>query len=66
VFKDDGHGLFFLTKPPGFSKIGVIAATGPNRNMLSRTSFTVHLAAPAGNIMMTGPIGLVETTKKEA
>jgi len=65
VFEDDGHGLFFLTKPPGFSKMGVIAATGPNRNMLSRASFRVHFAAPAGDVMMTGPIGLVEAAKRK-
>jgi len=65
VFEDDGHGLFFLTKPPGFSKLEVIAATGPNRNMLSRASFRVHFAAPAGDVMMTGPIGLVEAAKRK-
>ena len=63
VFKDNGHGLFFLSKPPGFSKIETIAVTGPNRSILADTKLPVHFAAPAGDVMMTGPIGLVEATK---
>lgn len=64
VFKDNGHGLFFLKETPGFSKIEKIAATGPNRNILAKTNLSVHFAAPAGDVMMTGPIGLVEATKR--
>ena len=65
VFKDRGHGLFFLAKPPGFSKIERVAATGPNRNILAKTSLSVHFAAPAGDVMITGPVGLVEATKRK-
>lgn len=65
VFKNNGHGLFFLSKPPGFSKIESVAATGPNRNILSKTNLAVHFATPAGDVMMTGPIGLVEATKRK-
>jgi len=65
VFKDNGHGLFFLAEPPGFSNIERIAATGPNRNILTKTNLSVHFAAPAGDVMMTGPIGLVEATKRK-
>jgi len=64
VFEDGGHGLFFLAEPPGFSKIERIAATGPNRNVLAKTNLSVHFAVPAGDVMMTGPIGLVEATKR--
>ncbi len=65
VFKDNGHGLFFLTKPPSFSKIKNVIATGPNRNILTKTALPVHFATPAGDVMMTGPIGLVEATKRK-
>ena len=65
VFKDRGHGLFFLAEPPGFSKIERVAATGPNRNILAKTNLSVHFAAPAGDVMMTGPVGLVEATKRK-
>jgi len=65
VFKDEGHGLFFLADPPGFTEIERIAATGPNRNILSKTKLPVHFAAPAGDVMMTGPIGLIEAAKRK-
>lgn len=65
VFKDEGHGLFFLEQPPSFSKVEKVIATGPNRNILAETDFSVHFAAPAGDVMMTGPNGLVEATKRK-
>jgi len=65
VFSDNGHGLFFLAEPLGFSKIERIAATGPNRNILAQTRLPVHFAAPAGDVMMTGPVGLVEATRRK-
>jgi len=65
VFKDNGHGLFFLSEPPLFSKMDIVAATGPNRNILAKTKLPVHFASPAGDAMMTGPIGLVEATKRK-
>lgn len=65
VFKDNGHGLFFLAEPPGFSKIEKVAVSGPNRNVLAKTNLCVHFATPAGDVMMTGPMGLVEATKRK-
>ena len=65
IFNDYGHGLFLLKEPPGFSEIKKIAATGPKRRILSKTSLQVYFANPAGDVMMTGPIGLVEATKKK-
>jgi len=65
VFKDNGHGLFFLSKPPGFNNIDKVVATGPNRSILTSTNLSVHFATPAGDVMMTGPIGLVMATKRK-
>jgi uncharacterized protein (DUF1786 family) len=65
VFKDGGHGVFFLADPPSFSRIELVAATGPNRNILAETNLSVHFAAPAGDVMMTGPMGLVKATKRK-
>jgi uncharacterized protein (DUF1786 family) len=65
VFKDNGHGLFFLTEPSSFSKIEKVVVTGPNRGILAKTNLSVHFATPAGDVMMTGPIGLVEATKRK-
>ncbi|MFP3985192.1 MAG: DUF1786 domain-containing protein [Candidatus Bathyarchaeia archaeon] len=65
IYRDNGHGLFFLTKPPGFSNIEKVVATGPNRNMLAQMNLAIHFATPVGDVMMTGPVGLVEATKRK-
>lgn len=65
VFEDNGHGVFFLASSPGFPEIEKIVATGPNRNILLKTKLNVHFASPAGDVMMTGPMGLVEATKRK-
>lgn len=64
VFNDGGHGLFFLEEAPSFSRIETVVATGPNRSLLTKTNLPVHFAAPAGDVMMTGPLGLVEGAKR--
>ena len=64
VFEDNGHGMFYLSKPPGFSNIEKVVVTGPNRKIIAKTNIPVHFATPAGDVMMTGPIGLVEATKR--
>ena len=64
VFDDDGHGMFYLKKPPGFSKLKKVVVTGPNRKILAKSNISVHFATPAGDVMMSGPIGLVEATKR--
>ena len=63
IFLDNGHGVFFLDKPPGLSEIDKIIVTGPNRSMLKQTKLPVHFAAPSGDVMMTGPVGLVQAVK---
>jgi uncharacterized protein (DUF1786 family) len=65
VFNDNGHGLFYLSDPPAFSRIERLAATGPSRDILTKTNLPVHFATPAGDMMMTGPIGLVEAAKRK-
>jgi len=65
VFEDNGHGMFYLKKPPGFSEIEKVVVTGPNRKVLAKTNLQVHFATPAGDVMMSGPMGLVEATKRK-
>lgn len=65
VFRDGGHGLFFLEEPPGFYGMEKIVVTGPNRDMLAETDLTVHFAVPAGDVMMTGPVGLIEAARRK-
>jgi uncharacterized protein (DUF1786 family) len=64
VFQDGGHGAFYLSAAPGFAHIQTIAATGPNRRLLADTALPVHFAAPAGDVMMTGPMGLIHAVKQ--
>jgi uncharacterized protein (DUF1786 family) len=65
VFEDNGHGMFFLKKPPGYSEIEKVVVTGPNRKILAKTGLQVHFATPGGDVMMSGPIGLVEAGKRK-
>lgn len=65
VFRESGHGVFYLADAPGFSKIEKTVTTGPNRGMLARSNLTVHSASPAGDVMMTGPVGLVEAVNRK-
>jgi len=37
--------------------------TGPNRDIFKGTSFKFIYAAPGGNTMMTGPMGLVRAAQ---
>jgi uncharacterized protein (DUF1786 family) len=56
VFKENGHGAVTLKPLPGAFPVIV---TGPNRDLFRKTSFKFIYAAPGGNTMMTGPMGLV-------
>jgi uncharacterized protein (DUF1786 family) len=57
VYEDDGHGAITMT--PFLGEM-VVRVTGPNRNLFKETSFNYTFAAPGGNTMMTGPMGLVK------
>jgi uncharacterized protein (DUF1786 family) len=60
VFEENGHGAVTL-KP--FQGDVDIVVTGPNRDLFRETSFRFVYAAPAGNTMMTGPMGLVRAAQ---
>jgi uncharacterized protein (DUF1786 family) len=54
----DGHGAAL---DPGYRRLAPFrfaAVTGPNRRMIASLGF--HEAAPHGDMMLTGPFGLVE------
>jgi hypothetical protein len=40
-----------------------VIVTGPNRDLFRKTSFKFIYAAPGGNTMMTGPMGLVRAAQ---
>jgi len=59
VFEKNGHGAITLKPYTGeFS----ILVTGPNRDLFKATSLKYTYAAPAGNTMMSGPMGLVKAS----
>jgi uncharacterized protein (DUF1786 family) len=58
-----GHGLFYIEEPPGMEAVDLIAVTGPNRELLEGTGLDIYYPAPGGDMMMTGPMGLVRTLR---
>ena len=60
VFEENGHGA--ITLKPFYGEVSVIV-TGPNRDIFRETSFKFIYAAPGGNTIMTGPMGLVRATQ---
>jgi len=60
VFRENGHGAVTLKPLPGVFQVIV---TGPNRDLFRKTSFKFIYAAPGGNTMMTGPMGLVRAAQ---
>jgi uncharacterized protein (DUF1786 family) len=57
VFERGGHGaVIFHPHPLNDLSIKV---TGPHREIFKDTGLTFEFAAPYGNMMMTGPIGLI-------
>ena len=57
VFDDQGHGA--LTLRPFFGDVSIVV-TGPNRDLFQGTSLRFVYGAPAGNTMMSGPMGLIK------
>ena len=60
VFEANGHGVITLT--PVREEVTVMV-TGPNRDLFKKTSLKYTYAAPGGNTMMTGPMGLVKAAQ---
>lgn len=63
MYDNGGHGAFYTSKFHK-TKIDSIVVTGPNRNLIKNTGLDYIFASPAGDMMMTGPIGLVEISKE--
>jgi uncharacterized protein (DUF1786 family) len=59
VFIEGGHGLVYLGEETEPFHAEMRAATGPRRELLRRTGLDIYFPAPAGDMMMTGPMGLV-------
>jgi uncharacterized protein (DUF1786 family) len=59
VLEDGGHGAVLLSSC-GMEGNEEIIVTGPRRGMLEKSGLKVRFAAPHGNMMLTGPFGLVK------
>jgi uncharacterized protein (DUF1786 family) len=62
VFQDGGHGCY-LRETPSTTPEHVVA-TGPRRSLLEESSLEVAYASPMGDVMMTGPAGMVAVVKE--
>ena len=59
VLHDGGHGVAQL-RPGRLDVPQPIIVNGPKRDLLKKSRLHVHFAAPYGNMMLTGPFGLVK------
>ena len=58
VYNDHGHGAHVLNP---ISEIEKIIVSGPKRELIEKTNLDWHHAAPGGDVMMTGTVGLIKT-----
>ncbi len=58
VHEDGGHGAWVTAS---MCDMECVVATGPRRRILEKTDLNVHYANPAGDVMMTGPVGLIKS-----
>lgn len=67
VFADDGEGAF-VKEVVGTGNIEAFLYTGPRRGLLDGLTFPFPcaptIATPGGDMMMTGPVGLVDGFRK--
>ncbi|HHY00960.1 MAG TPA: DUF1786 domain-containing protein [Methanothermobacter sp.] len=57
VHSEGGHGAWAVK---GIGSFECVVATGPKRAILKETDLEIYNAAPGGDVMMTGPAGLIQ------
>ena len=58
VHDEGGHGAFALNP---ISKLEKVIVAGPKRSLIEKTNLDYYHAAPGGDVMMTGTVGLVKS-----
>ena len=58
VYNDNGHGAHVINP---ISKVEKVIVTGPKRKLIENTGSDYYYATPAGDVMMTGTVGLIKT-----
>ena len=61
IFDDGGHGAVVMEGVSDLSEIDVVAVTGPRRRILEDSNIDYVQAAPGGDVMMTGTIGILSS-----
>lgn len=64
VFDDGGHGAFKAPEENWPKKVSRKFIIGPNRRILKGSSLLLEFPSPGGNMMMSGPLGLVIAAKE--
>ena len=62
VYDDHGHGAHVVNP---ISKIEKVIVSGPKRELIEKTNLNWHYATPAGDVMMTGTVGLIKTALRD-
>ncbi len=62
IFDDMGHGCKIVPGASQASEFNYVGITGPNRNLFK--ALGGHMAAPFGDMMLTGCFGLVAAVKR--
>ncbi|MFQ5801260.1 MAG: DUF1786 family protein, partial [Candidatus Hydrothermarchaeales archaeon] len=62
VFNDNGHGCY-IRNAPGIKSIKRLLVTGPHREILRDAGLNVEFTRPYGDVMMTGPFGIVDLVR---
>ena len=60
VYEDHGHGAHVINP---LSKLEEVIVSGPKRDLIKKTSLKYHNSTPAGDVMMTGTVGLIKTMR---
>lgn len=60
VHDDNGHGAYVINP---ISKLEKVVVTGPRREIIKDINLDYYNASPGGDVMMTGPIGLIKVIK---
>lgn len=60
VHDDNGHGAHVINP---ISKCEKVVVTGPRRSIIEQTNLNFYNASPGGDVMMTGPVGLIKAVE---
>ncbi len=63
VLAAGGHGAY-TRRRIGFSRLGLIVATGPRRALMRHSELPIVFGAPFGDNMMTGTTGMLEALRR--